>query len=289
MKKILAIVLALVMVCTMAFAATTTETLKKENYGFMNPANTELTAAVTDITVTTVDPVVVISGGVTTTTYTAKSYVVNGITYILADATDYTDKLVAMKDGVATSVVALVKPVATVPSASLTVKNTITYKAGDVVKCGAADVTAEVAALTGTNTLTLYVLSDGNTYKAADPAVTYAYNNGKFVGIGAQVTATVQHAWDLNKTNVKDGVVTSVYCSVEKAYIPVVLDTTIAAASVDMYAPVAGLAGYSFLKAAAPAAATTTNPDTGANDVVGVAAALAAVAMVSAAAISLKK
>ena len=37
------------------------------------------------------------------------------------------------------------------------------------------------------------------------------------------------------------------------------------------------------------AATTTTNPDTGANDVVGIASALAAVALVSAAAVSLKK
>ena len=37
------------------------------------------------------------------------------------------------------------------------------------------------------------------------------------------------------------------------------------------------------------AADTTENPDTGANDVVGIATALAAVALVSAAAVSLKK
>ena len=40
---------------------------------------------------------------------------------------------------------------------------------------------------------------------------------------------------------------------------------------------------------AAPAGSNTTNPGTGANDVVGVAAALAVVALVSGAAISLKK
>ena len=43
------------------------------------------------------------------------------------------------------------------------------------------------------------------------------------------------------------------------------------------------------LTAATPAGSTTTNPGTGANDVVGVAAALAVVALVSGAAISLKK
>ena len=40
---------------------------------------------------------------------------------------------------------------------------------------------------------------------------------------------------------------------------------------------------------AASDSAATTNPDTGANDVVGIASALAAVALVSAAAVSLKK
>ena len=52
--------------------------------------------------------------------------------------------------------------------------------------------------------------------------------------------------------------------------------------SVDVNGTVPGVA-------AAPAGSTTTNPGTGANDVVGVAAALAVVALVSGAAISLKK
>ena len=91
MKKIVALVLAMVMVlglATVAFGATTTATVKEEGYSLVSMNNATDTDVAADFTKTVTDKVVTTVGDKTTTTYYADSYVIGGVTYRIA-AFDY--------------------------------------------------------------------------------------------------------------------------------------------------------------------------------------------------------
>ena len=97
MKKIVAVVLAMVMalaLCTTAFAATTENKVDKTGYTLMDLTNKVITINADEFTKTVTDAKVVTSGSKTTTTYYADKYEIDTATYYACDAAIATHKLV---------------------------------------------------------------------------------------------------------------------------------------------------------------------------------------------------
>ena len=310
MKKVLALVLALVMVCTLAMAITesttgevkTTTTVDAKGYTLYDLADkTNQTYFKMDagtIKITTTTPKVYTKDDKVTTTYYADKYEMsydwtkfdntNGHStevYSAVDASAADYKLV--KDG---KIVAfLLYNVAEVNTTAVVSKE-VKFAEGDKIVCGDYDVDGSNDGTTTTGKAvktTLYIIND-KAYKA--DGANWAVLNGAFVKVDmTDDIDVIHHDFDANKFSSEKSVKTSVYCKSCDKYIPVVETAKIPATTLDQYAAVTGHNGYSYLVKAVGTTTTTTNPDTGANDVIGVAAALAVVALVSGAAISLKK
>ena len=171
MKKIVALVLAMVMVlglATVAFGATTTATVKEEGYSLVSMNNATDTDVAADFTKTVTDKVVTTVGDKTTTTYYADSYVIGGVKYYACDATIATTKLV--KDGVV---------VAYLTSADLSAGTT---------KVATAFVEAKEKPACGDVTKDSYVV-DGKSYPVG--GATYVLYNGLFVSVDMTATTPV--------------------------------------------------------------------------------------------------
>ena len=297
MKKVLALVLALIMVCTMAMAVdvtggdTSSKSGNAKGYGIIAIGDNTNTATKTDagtLAITTTTPKVTKDGDTTTTQYKAVEYKFADTTkfdgtYYAVDSSAAEFKLV--KDN---KIVAFLTDGAVATTTDV-VSKVVKHAVNTVLKCGDYKLDAKMA--TGTmkvaTATTLYTIGD-KVYNGEN-GNKWAVLNGAFVKYTDTEADLVEHDFVAADTNVKEGVVTSAYCKNCKAYIPVVLTDDIPVTTLDRYEEVDVLDGYSYLVKAVSTAAATTNPDTGANDVIGVAAALAVVALVSGAAISLKK
>lgn len=206
MKKIVAVVLAMVMalaLCTTAFAATKTDEIEKTGYTLMDMSNSNLTMTADKFTKTVTDAQVVTSGSKTTTTYYADEYVIDKTPYWACDAAIATHKLVKGSTVVFLTTVDLSKGTDKVATAFVEAK-----KAADQ-KCG--DVTADAYTIEGKN----YVAGGAN----------FAVLNGKFVTYGAEST-TVDHKFTKAEaktsgyfTTDTKGVVNTVKCEIcEKSF-----------------------------------------------------------------------
>ena len=297
MKKVLAIVLALVMVCTMAMAIditggdTSSKSGNAKGYAIidiLDNTNTVTKETAGTLTITTTTPKVTKDTDTTTTEYKAVEYVfadtavIDANTYYAVDSSAARYKLV--KDGKIVAFLTTENPGAVTAAVSKVVK----HAKNTVLKCGDYQVEDNMDGMKVTAATTLYTIND-KVYNGAT-GEQWAVLNGAFVKYTGTPATLIKHNFDAADVNAKEGVVTSVYCKNCKAYIPVVLTDDIPVTTLDQYEALTGtLDDYSYLVKAVSTAAATTNPDTGANDVIGVAAALAVVALVSGAAISLKK
>ena len=178
MKKIVALVLSLVMVlglATVAFADTTSTTIKAEGYSVMAIDNSTDTAVVDNFTKTVTDKVVTTAGDLTTTTYFADVYEIDGATYYACDSSIATSKLV--KGG---KVVAYLTE--------------DTGLAAGATKTATAFVKAPLVPACGDYTEDVYTVNGKNYAVGTDEYVLY---KGKFVGIAADPsTAVVPHVFD---------------------------------------------------------------------------------------------
>ena len=193
MKKIVAVVLALVMVLglsTVAFADTTAKEFKAEGYSLLNMDNVE-TAIVDDTFAKIVtDKVVTTVGDKTTTTYFADLYVIDGTDFYACDATIAEAKLV--KDG---------KVVAYLTTADLS---------AGMTKTATAFVEANVVPACGEFAVDTFVVNGKNYAVGTDEYVLY---KGLAVGIAATAETPVAH--DFTKAQVSyntKGEVVSVLC-----------------------------------------------------------------------------
>ena len=302
MKKVLAIVLALVMVCTMAMAVTmsttggvaTTTTLTAKDYKVIDDFETNQTNALADdvtITLTTKTPLVEKVDDDTTTTYYADKYVVTGSDTVLATGTYYAvDASSAVLKLVKGSKVVYLSDDAAFEDTQKVVAKTVKYAEGAKLACG--DYEVPHTGYKVDDDTTLYIIND-KAYVADVAGTGVAVLNGAFVKYDDTAAVDlVGHDFTGEPVNTDKGVITAAHCKNCDKYIPVVKTASIPVTTLDKYEACTGLVGYSYLvKAVAitETTTTTTNPDTGANDVIGVAAALAVVALVSGAAISLKK
>ena len=177
MKKIVALVLSLVMVmglATVAFADTTSTTIKAEGYSVMAIDNSTDTAVVNNFTKTVTDKVVTTAGDLTTTTYFADVYEIDGTTYYACDSSIAEAKLV--KGG---------KVVAYLTTADLSAGAT---------KTATAFVKAPLVPACGDYTEDVYTVNGKNYAVGTDEYVLY---KGKFVGIDEDPsTAVVAHVFD---------------------------------------------------------------------------------------------
>lgn len=293
MKKVLAIVLALVMVCTLAMAATYKSTKLGDEKTTTLEGKFDLldietnVSALTDtekkVTLTTHEnDVYVTTDDETITTYYANVYKVAGTDYCAVDA-EYAE-LKLVNNG---KVVAYLTTDPVV--ADVAVDKVVKYAKDAKLTCGDYAVPNTDGKVT--DDTTVYVIDD-EAYVAG--GANWAVLNGKFVKFDTTVLPIEHGTLEVNAyvSTAPDADVASVKCPDCKKVINVV--KSIPVASADKYTMIT-LSGdnYYYLAAAADVTATTTttttNPDTGANDVIGVAAALAVVALVSGAAISLKK
>ncbi len=182
MKKIVAVVLAMVMalaLCTTAFAATTETKVDKTGYSLLKVQdNSTVTIDGDEFSKTVTDAKVVTSGSKTTTTYYADKYVIkteennvkSEVTFYACDAAIATHKLVK-----GTTVVFLTTADLSAGTEKVATAFVEAKKAADQ-KCG--DVTADAYTIEGKN----YVAGGAN----------FAVLNGKFVTYGAEST-TVDH------------------------------------------------------------------------------------------------
>lgn len=182
MKKIVAVVLAMVMalaLCTTAFAATTETKVDKTGYSLLKVQdNSTVTIDGDEFSKTVTDAKVVTSGSKTTTTYYADKYVIkteennvkSDVTFYACDAAIATHKLVK-----GTTVVFLTTADLSAGTEKVATAFVEAKKAADQ-KCG--DVTADAYTIEGKN----YVAGGTN----------FAVLNGKFVTYGAEST-TVDH------------------------------------------------------------------------------------------------
>ncbi|MEI3091325.1 MAG: hypothetical protein V8S83_03280 [Oscillospiraceae bacterium] len=179
MKKIVAVVLAMVMalaLCTTAFAATKTETkVDKTGYSLLDVKdNSTITIDGDEFTKTVTDKEVVTSGSKTTTTYYADKYVitVNSVAtpFYACDAAIAEYKLVKGSTVVFLTKTDLSKGTDKVATAYVEAKDAADQKCGDV--------TEDSYTIEGKN----YVAGGSN----------FAVLNGKFVTYGAEST-TVDH------------------------------------------------------------------------------------------------
>ena len=198
---------------------------------------------------------------------TTKAYTVNPVT---AEDTVYTVK--ASADGKITKATYTENLVTLNGAALNNGYATITWTLNVGNKINKLDMTA---ALTAANA----VKATGNKYGCEEAKIVAANVNDVKVAADVVVTNATEafHAYAI----AADGTVTALATK---------LDDGVMTFTAPAYSVIAVYNGtLSNVKAATPAGTGTTNPGTGANDVVGVAAALAVVALVSGAAISLKK
>ena len=294
MKKVLAIVLALVMVCTLALAEVTYKSTKlgdekittlegKFDVLKMEDNTSILEDTVNKVTLTThQNDVKVTTDDKTITTYYADVYKVAGTDYCAVDA-DAADYKLVNKDK---KVVAYLTTDTVVTD--LAVDKVVKYAKDAKLTCGDYAVPATSGKVDADTTV--YVIDD-EAYLAGGS--NWAVLNGKFVKYDTTVDVIEHGDLEVNAyvSTAPNADVASVKCPDCKKVINVVKKVPVASA--DAYTAIT-LSGttYYYLTAATDVTATTTtttNPDTGANDVIGVAAALAVVALVSGAAISLKK
>ena len=207
MKKIIATVLAMVMalaLCTTAFAAETTTTIKKDGYSVANKDNSVITTVAADFTKTTKDnKVVTDSTGTTTTVYPA-CYKIDGQEYYVVDAAVATYKLI--KDN---AVVEYLTTVDLKNGVSAVVSSAVAGKASaDDLACGDY---ATKDATTGKETPVDVYVVDGKAYVQATSG-TPALLNGKVVFYGAEATAK-DHVFDKkNTTTDNKGKIVSITC-----------------------------------------------------------------------------
>ena len=215
MKKIVAVVLAMVMalaLCTTAFAATTETKVDKTGYSLLKVQdNSTVTIDGDEFSKTVTDAKVVTSGSKTTTTYYADKYVIkteennvkSDVTFYACDAAIATHKLVK-----GTTVVFLTTADLSAGTEKVATAFVEAKKAADQ-KCG--DVTADAYTIEGKN----YVAGGTN----------FAVLNGKFVTYGAEST-TVDHKFTKGEaktsgyfTTDTKGVVNTVKCEAcEKSF-----------------------------------------------------------------------
>ena len=240
MKKIVAIVLAMVMVLglsTVAFADTTTSTLKgTDGYEIYNVTdNTAPVVTKTDISKVETGNVTVTEAGKTTVTYTATTYTVAGVaTFAEVDSSLAEAKLVN-KDGV---IVAYLKTVTAAPTAT---------------KVATAFVEAKKTAeqVCGDNKVNGYVI-DGKTYVAGGDK--WAVLNGKFVAYTETVVETVAHTYAVD-TYTTAGKVATLKCPACKAVFTVLSEDAVKTMAPAAYKMVADTAGASYYIAVATASA----------------------------------
>ena len=139
MKKIVAVVLAMVMalaLCTTAFAATKTETkVDKTGYSLLDVKdNSTITIGGDEFTKTVTDKEVVTSGSKTTTTYFADVYTIDGLTYYACDAAIAEYKLVKGSTVVFLTKTNLSKGTDKVATAYVEAKDAADQKCGDVTE-----------------------------------------------------------------------------------------------------------------------------------------------------------
>ena len=202
MKKIVAVVLALVMVmglATVAFADTTVSTVKAEGYSLMDMANAETKIEGATFEKVVTDKVVTTVGDKTTTTYFADAYVIDGETFYACDATIAEAKLVK-----ANKVVAYLTTVDL--SEGMTKTATAFVKAPEKASCGDYEV----------NT---FVVGGKNYAVGTDEYVLY---KGLAVGIAADAEAAVEHTFSDKLTYNTKGEVVAVTCDVCKKSFDVV-------------------------------------------------------------------
>ena len=304
MKKVLALVLAVIMVCTMAFAATTgtktTTTVAVKGYTQYALNGQGVFVKETDtikaIVKTTQGNDVADDG---TTTYYADKYAVTKVNSSNAETTYYffacakaaaTHKLVNGSTTIYLSYDATADESAT---------RTTTLVIDKFVAGAAKPVCGDYV---GTDGKGIDVYMVGNKAYATE-GNNWAVLNGQFVQVGDEVTATVAHNFKSANVTYKAvdaaghmvpvsikcpdcGKTFSVVKSLDKDFTgSYVLGANTGVAELDGYIVVL----TNTTSTGNTTTGTTTNPGTGANDVVGVAAALAVVALVSGAAISLKK
>ena len=318
MKKVLAIVLALVMVCTLAMAKVDYKSVKMGDekvttltgkYSVLDITTNKVEVKdATDVKLYThADDVYTTKNDNTLTVAYPDEYQYKDFTGYAVDSSVAQYKLV--KDGKVVAYLAEGKTEGTISVTATTVK----YAKGTVIGCGdymVADKGDKV-----TEDVTVYVADVYAGFMAKtvkDEMVKVAFTadkngelvkvNGKFIKV-SEVEGIYDHGYlaiDTYVKNVPGSDIATAYCEDCDKVINVLKKVPVA--STAAYTEIAewmvaddneALVGYFFLTAdldvTAPAATTTTNPDTGANDVIGVAAALAVVALVSGAAISLKK
>ena len=217
MKKIIATVLAMVMalaLCTVAFAAETTTTLKKDGYSVATIDNSTITAVAADFTKTTKDnKVVTDSTGTTTTVYPA-CYTIGNQKYYVVDAGVAEYKLI--KDNAVVeylTTVDLKDGVSDVVSSAVAAKDS----ADDLV-CG--DYVTKDATTNKETPVAVYVV-DGKAYVQATSGKA-ALLNGKVVFYGAEATAKDHVFTKMNTTTDNKGKIVSITCDSCKKSITVV-------------------------------------------------------------------
>ena len=205
MKKIIATVLAMVMalaLCTTAFAAETTTTIKKDGYSVATIDNSTITAVAADFTKTTKDnKVVTDSTGTTTTVYPA-CYTIGTQKYYVVDAGVAEYKLI--KDNAVVeylTTVDLKDGVSDVVSSAVAAKDS----ADDLV-CG--DYVTKTA---GVETPVAVYVVDGKAYVQATSGKA-ALLNGKVVFYGAEATAKDHVFTKMNTTTDNKGKIVSITC-----------------------------------------------------------------------------
>ena len=206
MKKIIATVLAMVMalaLCTTAFAAETTTTIKKDGYSVATIDNTTITAVAADFTKTTKDnKVVTDSNGTTTTVYPA-CYTIGTQKYYVVDAGVAEYKLI--KDN---AVVEYLTTVDLKDGVSAVVSSAVAAKdSADDLVCG--DYVTKDAA--GKETPVAVYVVDGKAYVQATSG-TAALLNGKVVFYGAEATAKDHVFTKMNTTTDNKGKIVSITC-----------------------------------------------------------------------------
>ena len=205
MKKIVAVVLALVMVlglATTAFADTTSSTVKAEGYSLLDMANEETAITGETFAKVVTDKVVTTVGDKTTTTYFADKYVIDETPYYACDATIAEYKLVK-----ANKVVAYLTTAEAVGEGMTKTATAFVKGAGeDKAKCGEYEENTFVVG--------------GKNYLVGETE--YVLYKGLAVGIGDVATAE-EHVFDKdNKTTDTKGKVVALTCDVCKASFKVV-------------------------------------------------------------------
>ena len=254
MKKIVAVVLAMVMalaLCTTAFAATTETKVDKTGYSLLKVEdNSTVTIEGDEFSKTVTDAKVVTSGSKTTTTYYADKYVITvanvATPFYACDAAIATHKLVKGTTVVFLTTADLSAGTEKVATAFVEAKDAADQKCGDV--------TADAYTIEGKN----YVAGGSN----------FAVLNGKFVTYGAEST-TVDHKFTKAEaktsgyfTTDTKGVVNSVKCETCEKFFSVVskVDKTYTGSVVTTTAFGSTQYILTGTATATPAGSTTTKP-----------------------------